>query len=576
MVAVSDRNPTDAPATPTPLNPDPKDTPLPTPTGVSEDRVPAQGLGDGRPVIAARSGDEATRINPWLFVPVLYFMQFLPNGVVTSLFLAVYKSLGVDNMRIATWTGLAALPWTFKMFWGPLVDLNSTKRRWTMAMQLLLSVTLLFTAGAIATDNFFPITVALMFAIATFSATHDIACDGLYLMSLDKKRQAAFSGVMAASSRLGRLFVDAFLIVIAGRMIRNGMDGQRAWMIGIGIAAIIYSVGALWNFFMLPRPPKDVPAVDVAPEERNRNILRTLVIIGTGVVAYYFIAAVMALTGDAIHANVAAGAVPAKWDLDAAGQRVRWIRLLICAAALPLLWILIRRLVRGTPMGDAFVSYVRQPGFPAILAFIFFYRFGEAMIFVMVPLFMLDTVAAGGLGISLEGLGLIKGAGQVAGLIAGGLIGGWWIAKVGLRRAFWPIVVCLHVPNLLYVWTAFDQGLARMDLQVGGLTISSWPLYPIVFVEAAGYGVGFAAYFVYLMFVAQRGKYVTSHYAIGTGLGAFFITMATITAGIVHQVWGYKGVFIAACILTIPGVLTLLFIPLEDDDTRRVTSEAGG
>src|SRR5688500_3738057 len=170
-------------------------------------------------------------------------MQFLPNGMVTSMFGATYKSLGVDNMKIATWTGLAALPWTFKMFWGPLVDLNSTKRRWTIAMQMLLTVTLLVTAGAVTSSNYFAITVALMFAMATFSATHDIACDGLYLMSLDKKRQAAFSGVMAAFSRLGRLFVDGFLIVIAGKMIKEGMaapEKQRAWMIALGIAAAVY------------------------------------------------------------------------------------------------------------------------------------------------------------------------------------------------------------------------------------------------------------------------------------------------------------------------------------------------
>src|SRR2546421_5964334 len=125
---------------------------------------------------------EQQRINPLLFVPVLYFMQFLPNGMVTSLFGATYKSLGIDNVKIATWTGLAALPWSFKMFWGPLVDTNFTKRKWTIAMQVLLFCTLLLTAGAMGTANFFPLTVACLFLMATLSATHDIACDGLYLM----------------------------------------------------------------------------------------------------------------------------------------------------------------------------------------------------------------------------------------------------------------------------------------------------------------------------------------------------------------------------------------------------------
>ncbi|MEO6434715.1 MAG: hypothetical protein ABIP55_03000, partial [Tepidisphaeraceae bacterium] len=395
-------------------------------------------------------------INPWLFVPVLYFMQFLPNGLVTSAFGAIYKSLGVDNLQIAMWTGLAALPWTFKMFWGPLVDFNSTKRRWTIAMQVLLTVTLLLTAGAIGTSKFFVLTVIAMFVMATLSATHDIACDGLYLMSLDKKRQAAFSGVMAAFSRLGRLFIDSVLIVIAGRMIKSGMAAQSAWMIALGIAALIYGAGAIWNLFHLPRPEADVPAVDVAPGERSRNIVRTLTVITFGVALYYLIDATLQLIGYGIFKNVPAGSVPKAWDLlidaDTNELMQQFVKLGLCVVTMPMLWLLIRSQVRGTVMGDAFGSYFRQPGFGAILAFIIFYRFGEAMIFAMASLFILDPRNLGGMGLTLDQLGIVKGVGQVAGLMAGGLLGGWWIARVGLRKAFWPLVVCMHVPNVLYVW----------------------------------------------------------------------------------------------------------------------------
>src|SRR4051794_11701486 len=108
----------------------------------------------------------------------------------------------------------------------------------------------------------------------------------------------------------------------------------------------------------------------------------------------------------------------------------------------------------------------------------------------------------------------------------------------------------MHVPTLLSVWISPRQPGA------------AWA-YPVVFIEAAGYGAGFAGYFVFLMQVAQRGRFVTSHYAIGTGLGALFITFATIFAGIVQSVFGYRGAFIAACLFTIPRTLTLLFIPLD-------------
>src|SRR3954452_9355668 len=140
----------------TPVTPDPKDTPLPTATGGVADADHA--VPRSAAMIDARGRGVGTSVNPWMFVPVLYFMQFLPNGLVTSMFGATYKSLGVDNLKIATWTGLAALPWSFKMFWGPLVDLNFTKRKWTLAMQVLLFATLLVTAGAMGTANFFPLT----------------------------------------------------------------------------------------------------------------------------------------------------------------------------------------------------------------------------------------------------------------------------------------------------------------------------------------------------------------------------------------------------------------------------------
>ena len=93
----------------------------------------------------------------------------------------------------------------------------------------------------------------------------------------------------------------------------------------------------------------------------------------------------------------------------------------------------------------------------------------------------------------------------------------------------------------------------------------------MAFCEATGYGFGFAGYFVYLMYVAQRSgsEFRTSHYAIGTGLGALFITFAGILSGIVQQACGYFGFFIVTCIFRIPGTLTLLFIPMDDAQGKR-------
>jgi PAT family beta-lactamase induction signal transducer AmpG len=522
-------------------------------------------------------------INPWLFVPVLYFMQSIPNILATESSVAIYKDLGVDNLKITFWTSIIGLPWSFKLFWGPLVDLNFTKRSWTVAMQVLITGSLAIAAAMIPTGNFFWWSLLALFFIAMFSATHDIACDGLYLMSLDKRRQAAFSGVMATCSRLGRMFISFGLLYAAGKFQSFAWQKDSSWAMALSSAAAIYGAGMLWNIFSLPRPADDVPAPQVEENQNSKNLVRTLAVVATGVCLYFMIAAVVELIGFAFFrsfhgttydiamatfdpgarkaalALLAKPLVPINWHMTPGELRTQLAWLIGGAVAIGPAVIMTKRLIGNSPMGDAFATYFRQSGFGAILAFIMLYRFGEAMILKIVPLFFLDKREFGGMGISVGEVGKIYGFGLPLGLIFGGLAGGAMIARVGLRKAFWPLVICMHVPNLLYVLVAWN----RPENHV-------W-LYPVAFIEAFGYGFGFAGYFVYLMYVAQRRpEFRTSHYAIGTGLGALFITFAGILSGILQQTFGYVGFFIAACLFTVPGTLTLLFIPMDEEETKSV------
>lgn len=536
-----------------------------------------------------RSDAAAARpVRPWLFVPVLYFMQSVPNILVTESFVSIYKDRGIDNLAITFWTSIIGLPWTFKMFWGPLVDLNFTKRGWTIAMQVLITGSLILTAAAMTGPAFFYLSLAALFLIALFSATHDIACDGLYLMSLDKSRQAAFSGVMGMFSRAGRLFATFGVLYVGGKLQAYGWSKGSAWALALGVAAVVYGAGLLWNLFALPRPAIDRPAAHTEPDQNRKNILRTVAVLLAGVCTYFLVASAVELLGYAIFAAkhgstydaamviandserkaaVAAlpkPSLPITWHMTPQQRNVQLAILAACAVLLYPVWSMTRRVVGRSPMGEAFSTYFRQPGFAAILAFIIFYRFGEAMILKIVVLFLQGSVAEGGMGIKVEEVAKIYGVGVPLGLILGGLAGGGMIARVGLRRAFWPLVICMHTPNLLYVLVSYERPENHL-----------W-LYPVAFVEAFGYGFGFAGYFVYLMYVAQRGNFRTSHYAIGTGLGALFITFAGILSGIIQQAFGYFWFFVAACLFTIPGTLTLLFIPLDNEQTKKEAAAGAG
>lgn len=492
--------------------------------------------------------------NPWWFVPPLYFMQAVPAAIVNDVSPLIYKEFGVDNAAITRWTSLVALPWAVKMFLGPFVELNSTRRKWILATQLMITVAILAIAFAIHVPNFFGFSLAFLAISALFSATCDIATDGFYLMSLRKEQQAAFSGVLTTSSRLGRLFCSSLLVMLAGILQKHvGQTSATSWMVALLVGGAVYFAGRVVLGGSLPYPAEDVAPASV-PGENWKNLARTLCIVATAFFVYFALQSIVRFVANRMAGSL--GSLPLLgdlkgWKLTPEAVRADQLQLLECLPAAALFAWLSYRLTHRTPTGEAFGTFFRQERIGAVLLFILFYRMPEAMVGKIAPLFLKDDVSKGGMGMNLEQIGFYNGTIGVLGIIAGGIVGGLLVSKMGLRKAFWPLVLAMHLPNLLYLWAA-----------------ASHPAIPtigiVAFVDQFGYGIGFSAYMVYLMFVAQRSNYRTSHYAIATGLGVLTIQTSGILSGIIQTNFGYVSFFLAAMLLAIPSVLTLLFIPLED------------
>ncbi len=510
--------------------------------------------------------------SPWTFVPLLYFMQALPVTLVQEMSSIVYKSLGVDNVAITSWTSLIALPWTIKLLWGPLVDVNSTKRRWVLGMQAFIAVAIAGVAFCLRLPNWFGISLGLLFIIAIFSATCDIATDGFYILCLNKGRQAAYVGLTSTFYRLGRLFCTGLLVWVAGKLRESGMPAITAWSVVLLGLGVVYGAGRLINGFVVPKPAADTPPAKVPAKENWLNIGRTLSVVAFAICAVFALSSATRLAGHGLFLTLDQKAVFGQtlylwgWELPASGVflvnfpglkllptsgvEVHLLRIVAFGAVSALLLWAVRRLMSNTPMGEAFGSFFRQSGIVPILAFIMFYRFGEAMVVKMAPLFLMDPASKGGMGLGESEVGLVNGVAGVLGIVIGGIVGGLFVSRLGIRKSLWPLVICMHTPNLLYLWAA----VTRPHLAL---------LYGVAFVDQFGYGFGFAGYMVYLMWVAQRGKFKTSHYAIGTGLGALCIMTAGILSGLVQKQFGYVGFFIAVIFLTLPGMATLFFIPLD-------------
>jgi PAT family beta-lactamase induction signal transducer AmpG len=192
-------------------------------------------------------------------------------------------------------------------------------------------------------------------------------------------------------------------------------------------------------------------------------------------------------------------------------------------------------------------AYFRQERIGVVIAFILFYRLGEAMLLKLVQPFLKQGRDVGGLGLSTSEVGIVYGTVGILALIGGGILGGWLIARYGLRRCIWPFVIAMHLPDLLFVYLAYVQPPV------------AWS-YPLVALEQFGYGLGFTVFTVYLMYSAA-GEFKTSHYAISTGIMAFGMWLATYWSGDLQQYLGYRKFFILVCFLTIPGMLTIPFLP---------------
>ena len=207
------------------------------------------------------------------------------------------------------------------------------------------------------------------------------------------------------------------------------------------------------------------------------------------------------------------------------------------------------------PFWSIISSYFAQDKIISILAFILLYRFGEAMLVKIASLFLLDKPEVGGLGLSTSDVGLVYGTFGVISLICGGILGGLLISKYGLKKCLFPMALALNLPDIFYVYMAY----AKPSLKL---------IYPLVSLEQFGYGFGFTAFSVYLMYISQ-GEYKTSHFAISTGIMALGMMLPGLVSGYLQKSFGYPLFFVLVCLLTIPGMIAIFFIPLKEESKRQ-------
>jgi MFS transporter, PAT family, beta-lactamase induction signal transducer AmpG len=168
----------------------------------------------------------------------------------------------------------------------------------------------------------------------------------------------------------------------------------------------------------------------------------------------------------------------------------------------------------------------------------------------MATLFFKDSLAVGGLGLSTEDVGWINLTVGVISLLMGGILGGVVIAKYGLKKSIWPMALALNLPNIFYIYMAYTHPTKLL-------------VYTLVSLDQLCSGLGYTAFVVYLMYIG-KGAYKTSHFAISTGIMALGMMIPGLISGYIQEKLGYPGFFILVCLLAIPGMITIFFLPLDE------------
>ena len=421
--------------------------------------------------------------------------------MVNSISVMLFAKMGVPNDQLAFFTTLLYFPWFLKGLWSPFVDIIRTKRWWIIAMQALLTgLCILLTltlphpsaemiAAKETSVGLFRWTL-IFFIIAAFaSATHDIAADGYYMLAHETKSQAAFVGIRSTFYRIAAVFSQGVLVYIAGQIENRTGDIPLSWQVTLGTTSVLLLLVTLYHSFFLPKVEEEKPNEEVK------------------------------------------------------GERLK---------------------VKGVwkELKEAFATFFTKPGVWLAIAFMLLYRLSEGFLVKLSQPFLVDTRATvlrdgqifgGGLALSTDTVGLLYGTIGVICLLLGGILGGIYISRKGLKRSLWLMAAALTLPSFVYCYLSMAQ------------PESLWLIGTAVSFEQFGYGFGFTAYMMYMMHFSE-GPYKTSHYAICTAFMALSMMIPGFVAGSLELAVGYSAFFwIAnACSITTFAITYFVYKRLQN------------
>ena len=415
--------------------------------------------------------------NPWWWVPTLYFAEGVPYFVVNNISVMMFTKMGVPNGDMSFFTTLLYFPWFLKGLWGPIVDVVKTKRWWIVGMQVLMT--------------------ALMVILTITLPKPDVAtiASGATPISMFTLTLVLFI-IAAFASATHDIAADGYY------MLAHSPSSQAAF---IGVRSTFYRIASVFGQGVLV-------AIAGIIETRTDDIpLSWQITLGVSAVVFFLITL--------YHIFVLPHSADDKPRISEGASATAGI----------------------TEFLRSFESFITKPGCLLAIAFMLLYRLPEGFLIKLCMPFLVHSTAEGGLGLSTETVGIVYGTIGVVALLGGGIVGGLFASKLGLKKSLWWMAAGMTLPCLTFVYLAecLPTNIALISIAIA--------------IEQFGYGFGFTAYMLYMIYFSE-GEFKTSHYAICTAFMAFSMMIPGMFAGYLQEMMGYALFFwmvIACCVATV-------------------------
>ena len=370
-------------------------------------------------------------INPWAWVPSLYFAEGLPYVAVMTIAVILYKKMGISNTDIALYTGWLYLPWVIKPFWSPMVDLVRTKRWWIVTMQAVLAIAFAGIAFFIPAQFFFRLTLAFFWLVAFTSATHDIAADGFYMHGLDSHEQSFFVGIRSTFYRISTIAGQGLLVIIAGLIEDHTGKIPLSWTVVFAILSILFML-----LFRLPEAQlvKIINPFLLDPIAKGGLGLSTSTV---GIV--YGTVGIIGLTLGGILGGIAASQ----------GGLKRWLWPMVCAITLP-------------DLVYVYLAYAQDSALWIVNTCVFIEQFGYGFGFTAYMLYLIYFSE----GEHSTSHYAISTGFMALGMMLPGMMAGWLQELIGYRHFFLWTILCCAATFVVCLFIKIDPEFGKKKQQV--------------------------------------------------------------------------------------------------------------